>query len=150
MLTVLRITEVHFSRSRHNLHSWSPGGEARGPAVSLHQLSPEDEGERTQINSELCNWQRCIAVPSHQILRTCRQSDIRKLLNFVFSISQIDSRDFIVLIIMISRLLWIPECGRLQRGIKSNEKILGGKPRGECIICIMCLFADVILLMFHS
>ena len=105
MLTVLRITEVHFSRSRHNLHSWSPGGEARGPAVSLHQLSPEDEGERAQINSELCDWQRCIAVPSHQILRTCRQSDIRKLLNFVFSISQIDSRDdFIVLIIMISRL----------------------------------------------
>ena len=105
MLTVLRITEVHFSRSRYNLHSWSPGGEARGPAVGLHQLSPEDEGERAQINSELCNWQRCIAVPSHQILRTCRQSDIRKLLNFVFSISQIDSRDdFIVLIIMISRL----------------------------------------------
>ena len=105
MLTVLRITEVHFSRSRHNLHSWSPGGEARGPAVSLHQLSPEDEGERAQINSELCNWKRCIAAPSHQILRTCRQSDIRKLLNFVFSISQIDSRDdFIVLIIMISRL----------------------------------------------
>ena len=105
MLTVLRITEVHFSRSRHNLHSWSPGGEARGPEVSLQQLSPEDEGERAQINSELCNWQRCIAVPSHQILRTCRQSDIRKLLNFVFSISQIDSRDdFIVLIIMISRL----------------------------------------------
>ena len=97
MLTVLRITEVHFSRSRHNLHSWSPGGEARGPAVSLHQLSPEDEGERAQINSELCNWQRCIAVPSHQILRTCRQSDIRKLLNFVFSIPQMYSRDFILL-----------------------------------------------------
>ena len=68
MSTVLRITEVHFSHSRHNLHSWSPGGEARGPAVSLHQLSPEDEGERAQINSELCVISN-VALQFHLVLQ---------------------------------------------------------------------------------